>query len=88
MAFSNDPNMPPHYPWEARLSEAAARIEAELRSAVKSIDEEVVPEVRKHGSQALRALASKIDRLAQTMEDVRHQNPPKSEEPSATGKQQ
>jgi hypothetical protein len=79
MAIPNDPNSSPRRPWEARLSEAAARIEAELRATIKTVDDEVIPEVRRHSSSALRTLAAKLDRLAQSMDDARRETPPKGE---------
>lgn len=57
--------------WEARLSEAAARIEQELRGVVRTVDEEVVPEVRKHSSVALRRVAEHMRSLADTLDDAR-----------------
>lgn len=66
-----DPN---RRPWESKLSEAATRIEAELRAAVKTIDNEVVPEVRKHSSNALRTLAAKMQQLAESMDDARRKH--------------
>ena len=57
--------------WEQKLKDTAARIEQELRQAVKTVDDEVIPEVRKHGSSALRTLAKKMEQLAQHMDDAR-----------------
>ena len=56
-------------PWEERLNEASARFEAELHRVVRYIDTEVVPEVRKHGSQGLRAAAVQLQKLAERMDD-------------------
>ena len=56
-------------PWKERLSEANARIEAELQRVIRYIDTEVVPEVRKHGSQSLRAAAAQLQKLAEHMDD-------------------
>jgi hypothetical protein len=64
---SGDPNA--KRPWEGRVSEAAARVEQELRNLVRAVDDEVVPEIRKHGSAALRMLATKLERAAQSMDD-------------------
>ena len=41
-------------PWEKRLQEAGARAEDELRKVIQFINDEVVPDVRRNGSQALR----------------------------------
>jgi hypothetical protein len=54
---------------EDRLTEAGKRIEEELRRVVRYIDDEVVPEVRKNGSTALRAAAVRLQELAQRMDD-------------------
>ncbi len=62
-------------PWEERLNEAGARFEEELKRVVRYIDTEVVPEVRHHGSIALRSAAEQLQKLAQRMDDSK---PPRS----------
>jgi len=66
-------------PWEERVSEAGARFrnefQDELERVVKFIDTEVVPEVRRHGSTALRAAATRLQQLAEHMDDVKHSAP-------------
>ena len=57
--------------WEQQLKEAAARAEEELRRVVTFINDEVVPEVRRNGSHALRAAAEEMQKLAQKMDDPR-----------------
>ncbi len=57
--------------WEQQLREAAAWGEEEVRRVVTYINDEVVPEVRRNGSEALRAAAAELDKLAQRMEDRR-----------------
>ena len=74
MPIPNDPHT--KRPWETKLSEATARIEQELRSAVKTIDEEVVPEVRKHSSSALRRLSARLEQLAEHLDDARRRTTP------------
>ncbi len=59
----------PKRPWEQQLKDAAAHIETDLRKVVKYINDEVVPEVRRNGSDALRAAAAELHRLAQRMDD-------------------
>jgi hypothetical protein len=68
----------PKRPWEQQLRDAAARLETDLRNVVTYINDEVVPEVRKNGSDALRAAAAELHRLAQRMDDHarRTQSPP------------
>jgi len=57
--------------WEQQVRDAAARAEEEVRRVVTYINDEVVPEVRRNGSQALRAAAAELQKLAQHMEDRR-----------------
>ena len=62
-------------PWEERVNEAGARFQDELERVVKFIDTEVVPEVRRHGSTALRAAATRLQQLAEHMDDAKHSSP-------------
>jgi hypothetical protein len=55
--------------WEQRLQEAGARVEEELRTLIAYLNDEVVPEVRKNGSVALRKAAQQMEKLAQKMDD-------------------
>ena len=57
--------------WEQQVRDAAARAEEELRRVVTYINDEVVPEVRHNGSQALRFAATELQKLAQHMDDRR-----------------
>ena len=57
----------PKRPWEQQLRDAAAHLETELKNVVKYINDEVVPEVRRNGSEALRAAAAELHKLAQRM---------------------
>ncbi len=59
----------PKRPWEQQLRDAAAHLETDLKNAVKYINDEVVPEVRRNGSEALRAAAAELHRLAQRIDD-------------------
>jgi hypothetical protein len=59
----------PKRPWEQQLRDAAAHLETDLKNAVKYINDEVVPEVRRNGSEALRTAAVELHRLAQRMDD-------------------
>src|SRR5260370_42215840 len=54
----------PKRPWEQQLRDAAAHLETELKNVVKYINDEVVPEGRRNGSEALRAAAAELHRLA------------------------
>lgn len=66
--MSSNPNQKP---LEQRLHEAASRAEEELRRLVRYLDDEVVPEVRRNGSTALRAAAVRLQKLAENMDDAR-----------------
>jgi hypothetical protein len=57
--------------WEQQLRDGAARAEEELRRVLTYINDEVVPEVRRNGSDALRAAAIELQKLAQRMDDRR-----------------
>ncbi len=57
--------------WEERLQEASTRLEEELRRAVRYVDEEVVPEVRRGGSAALRTASEELRKLADRLDDER-----------------
>lgn len=57
--------------WEEQLREAGARVEEDLQRVVRYINDEVVPDVRRNGSEALRSAAVELQRLAQRMDDRR-----------------
>jgi hypothetical protein len=57
--------------WEEKLHDAGSRVEEELRRVIAYINDEVVPEVRKNGSVALRAAAEQLEKLAQKMDERR-----------------
>jgi len=59
----------PKRPWEQQLRDATAHLETDLRNVVKYINDEVVPEVRRNGSEALRSAAVELHKLAQKMDD-------------------
>ena len=54
--------------WEQAIEETAAKAEAEVRRVVAYLNDEVVPEVRRDGSRALRAAAGELLKLAERME--------------------
>jgi hypothetical protein len=59
----------PKRKWEQQVKDAAAHLETDLKNVVKYINDEVVPEVRRNGSEALRAAAAELHKLAQRMDD-------------------
>jgi hypothetical protein len=66
----------PKRPWEQRLHEASSRVEEELRGIIQYINDEVVPDVRRNGSDALRAAAAELQKLAKKMDDHAGRTPP------------
>ena len=70
------PNEAPKRPWEQRLHEAAVTVEEEVRRVITYINDEVVPGARQNGSDALRAAAAELQRLAQKMDDRGGPPPP------------
>ena len=55
--------------WEQKLRDVGERVEEDLRWVVRYINDEVVPDVRRNGSAALRAAAIELQKLAQRMDD-------------------
>lgn len=63
-------------PWEHRLHEAGTRIEEDVREFIRYFNDDIVPDVRKNGSDALRAAARELNRLAQRMDERAGRKPP------------
>jgi hypothetical protein len=57
-------------------------MEEDLRSLISYLNDEVVPEVRKNGSEALRAAAKELNRMAQRMDERAGRKPPAEPEGS------
>jgi len=53
------------------VTRATDRTEEELQRLIHFLNDEVVPDVRRHSSAALRAAAERLRALAQTMDDRR-----------------
>ncbi|HEY6412971.1 MAG TPA: hypothetical protein VIX42_04755 [Edaphobacter sp.] len=66
----------PKRPWEQRLHEASGRVEEDLRGIIQYINDEVVPDVRRNSSDALRSAAAELQKLAQKMDDRAGRTPP------------
>lgn len=62
--------------WKQRIQEAEVRAEEELRRVIQYMNDEVIPDVRRNGSAALRAAAAKLQRLAESMDAGPRQPPP------------
>lgn len=58
---------------DEKLSDAIPRIEADVQRVVKYINDEVVPQVRRESSEALRSAAEQLRKLADYMEAKRKQ---------------
>ncbi|HEU4634988.1 MAG TPA: hypothetical protein VFS41_02340 [Edaphobacter sp.] len=56
-------------PWEERLHEAGTRMEEDVREFIRYFNDEIVPDLRKNGSEALRAAARELNRMAQRMDE-------------------
>ena len=57
--------------WEQAIEDSAVKAEAEVRRVIAYLNDEVVPEVRRDGSRALRSAAAELTRLAERMEGRR-----------------
>lgn len=77
------PNQPPRQPWQDRLQETAGRVEDEVRKLATYINDEVVPDVRRYSSEALRTAAIELHKLAQKMDDERGSSTPPPPPPGA-----
>ena len=77
----------PKRPWDERLQEASRRMEEDLRGIIKYINDEVVPDVRRNGSDALRLAAVELQKLAKKMDDHRDgKTPPPPPPPRDTSR--
>lgn len=56
--------------WEDKVNNAASRAESELRRLIDYLNDEVVPDVRRHGSTALHSAAERLHELAKTLDDT------------------
>ena len=63
-------------PFEARLREAAAHVEEDLRRVATYINDEVVPEVRRNSSDALRTASAELRKLAERLDAANQRTPP------------
>lgn len=67
--------------WEQRLHETGTRMEDDVRDLIRYLNDEVVPEVRKSGSEALRAAARELNRIAERMDERAGRTPPPASPP-------
>jgi hypothetical protein len=64
-------------PWQDRLHEATAHVEEDLRRVISYINDEVVPDVRRHGSDTLRVAAQELRKLADRLDEQRRTPAPR-----------
>ena len=55
--------------WNEKMQDAADRTESEVRRMIRYLNDEVVPDVRKQSSTALRAAADQLHALAKNLDD-------------------
>jgi hypothetical protein len=67
--------------WEQQLREAATRLEEDLRRFSKYVNDEIVPDVRRNSSEALRDAAAELHKLANRMDDHARRTPPQPPPP-------
>ncbi len=58
---------------DATLRDAAERIELEIQKAIRYLNDEVVPQVRVHGSRGLREASDQLRKLAEHLDEHRSQ---------------
>ena len=81
------PEAPPREPgrWKQDVQQATEYIEQDVRRVIAYINDEVVPDIRRSGSHALRTAATELQKLAQRMDDRRAGTPPESGSAPAGG---
>ena len=62
------PNAYPKQPWDDKVRQAAEQAEDEVKRVISYINDEVVPEVRRNGSAALKRAALELQRLAERID--------------------
>ncbi|ADW70472.1 hypothetical protein [Granulicella tundricola] len=55
---------------EQRLRAAAGDVEVELKRLITYVNDEVVPDVRRNGSHALRVASVELEKLAHRMDEA------------------
>ena len=72
---SHMPNAHPKQPWDGKVRQAAEQAEDEVRRVISYINDEVVPEVRRNGSAALKRAALALQRLAERIDQDHRPGP-------------
>lgn len=57
--------------WNAKVEGTAAKIESEVQRLIQYLNDEVVPDVRKQSSSALKIAADRLQELAKSLDDRR-----------------
>lgn len=60
--------------WEERIREGVKTAEEDVKRLVTYINDEVMPDVRRNSSRALKAAAGELHKLAERMDDL-HKKP-------------
>jgi hypothetical protein len=71
---------------ETKFNEAAPRVEEELQKVIAYLNDEVVPEVRRNSSKALRAAADQLAKLAEHLDRNPERNPGRNPDPKPGGR--
>ena len=61
---------------DAQFGNIGPRVEEEVRRVIAYLNDEVVPQVRRNSSSALRTAAEQLSRLAQQLDEQRAATPP------------
>ncbi len=69
------PNAYPKQPWDDKVRQVAEQAEDEVKRVISYINDEVVPEVRRNGSAALKRAALELQRLAERMDQDQRPGP-------------
>ena len=72
------PNAYPKQPWDDKVRQVAEQAEDEVKRVITYINDEVVPEVRRNGSAALKRAALELQRLAERIDQDHRPGPGRS----------
>ena len=61
--------MPEFNETKRKFDEAATKIEQEIKCVIQHLNDQVVPKIRTEGTEALRNMAQKLQKLADRMDD-------------------
>jgi hypothetical protein len=55
--------------WEDKVKNATSQVESEVHRLIEYLNDEVVPDVRRQGSNAMRVAADRLRELARTLDE-------------------